>query len=71
MCEKQVLQEFELTDSIISRSSCLLTFKSTNTDSNMRCSNHVDIISSISNRECGGSRMLILDERHYLSLLLW
>jgi hypothetical protein len=71
MGKQKILQEFKLPDSIIGWTSSLLTFKTTDTDANMCSSNHVYIISSITNREGGGSRMLILDEWNDLSLLLW
>jgi hypothetical protein len=49
MYEKKVLEELELSDSIVWSTYCLLSFNTRNSNSNMSCSNHIDIICSITN----------------------
>ena len=70
MMEQQVLEKTELADSIVRSSSCLLTFKTTYTDSNMRCTYHVHIISAIT--DCQGILVWVPRSHHSdnFSLLL-
>lgn len=50
MHKKKIFEEFKLPDCIIRCTNGLLTFNSRNTDPNMSCSNHIDIIGTISYR---------------------
>lgn len=58
--EKEVLEVLELSNSIIWSWNSLLTFNSTNTNTNMCSCDHVNIISSISNGEGNGSWVIFL-----------
>lgn len=71
MEEQQRLQESELTDDIVCASCCLLSFKTRNADTNMCCSDHIDIIGTITNWEGDLVRETLSNDMHDISLLLW
>ena len=71
MYKKQVREILEFPNSVVRSLSSLLAFKATNSDSNVRRSNHVHIICAIANCERSLLRVSMLDHIDYFCLLLW
>ena len=78
VCKQEIFKESKLANRVISSSCSLLSFQSTDSNTNMGSSDHVDIISSIPN--CQGSDPFFIfgilglnipDQCHNFSLLLW
>ena len=69
MYKKQVREILELSNSVVRSLCSLLAFKATNTDSNVRRSNHVHIICAIANCERSLLRVSMFDHIDYFCLL--
>ena len=70
MVEQQVLEEAELTDRVVGCAGCLLTLKTGNTDSDLRCRDHVHVICAVTD---GQSSLFWVPVAHHhddLSFLL-
>ena len=71
MEEHEWLQELELTDGVVSTSGSLLSLFSEDTDTNMSLKDHVDVVSSITNRESDLIGESLSNHVHNIGLLLW
>ena len=69
MHKEQVCKVFELANCIVWGFCCLLAFKSTDSNTKMRGSDHIDIISAISNGKRGFLWMSIFDHVNHFSFL--
>ena len=49
----------------------MLPLEAADTDTDMRCVDHVDIVCSVTDRESSLRRVAVLDELDNFSLLLW
>jgi hypothetical protein len=71
MDEHQRLQEFELTDCIVSGSCSLLSFFSEDAHSNMGLEDHIDVVCTVSNGESHLIWESLLDHVDDISFLFW
>lgn len=70
MVKEQRLEEFKLTNSIVSTPCSLLAFLSKDADSNVRLQYHGNIIGTVSNRKSGFIRKALFNHVYNVSLLL-
>mgnify|MGYP000094176089 CR=1 FL=1 len=70
MVEHQRLEELKLAYGIVRGLNCLLAFESTDTDSHVSCTDHIDVICSIAYRQGSLLQISILDKQDDLCLLL-
>jgi len=61
MDKEESAEEFELPDSIIGVSSCLVAFLSKDTNTNVSLLDHVHVIRSITNGQSDCLRIIVLD----------
>ena len=71
MYKQQVREILELSNCVVGSLGRLLAFKATNADSNVRCSNHINIIRAIANRERSLLWVPLFDHIDYFRFLLW
>ena len=47
MDEEEVLEEFELADGVVCRPGCLGTLSAKDSDADVRCTDHVDVVGAV------------------------